>query len=91
MSQKVSMFDDSSVDDLKGYPDMATYFLFDLSIRTLEVTIISVNFLMTCLVSEILKYKDTSHPPSWIFKKFMSSRAGAYFFLLEEISKYVQC
>ena len=52
------------------------YFLFDLSIRTLEVTIISVNFLITCSVSEILKDKDSSHPPSWIFKKSMTSRAG---------------
>ena len=40
----------------------------------LEVTVISVvNFLITCLVSEILKDKDTNHPPSWIFKKSMTS------------------
>ena len=32
----------------KGYADMVKYFLFDLSIRTLEVTIISiVSFLIT--------------------------------------------
>ena len=38
--------------------------------RTFEVTVIFVvNFLITCLVSEILKDKDNSHPPSWIFKK----------------------
>ena len=71
---------------------MAIYFLFDLSIRTLEVTTISVdNFLITCLVSEILKDKDTNHTPSWIFKKTMTSQVGEYFFLLEAISKYVQC
>ena len=56
---------------------MAIFFLFDLSIRILGVTIISVvNVLITCLVSEILKDKDTSYPPSWIFNKSMSSPAG---------------
>ena len=48
------------------------HFLFDLSIRNLEANIISVvNFL--CLFAEILKDKDTSHPPSWIFTKSMTS------------------
>ena len=38
--------------------NMAIYFYFDLSIRTFEVSVISiVKFLMTCLVSEILRAK----------------------------------
>ena len=46
---------------LKGYSDI---FFFGLLIRTLKVTIISVvNFLITCIVFEILKDKDTSQPP----------------------------
>ena len=60
---------------------MAIYFLFDLSIITLESTIISVvNILIACLVFEILKDKDTSHLPSLIFKKSTMSRAEEYFF-----------
>ena len=60
---------------------MAIYFLFDLSIITLESTIISVvNILIACLVFEILKDKDTSYLPSLIFKKSMMSRAEEYFF-----------
>ena len=56
------------------------YFYFGLSTRTFEVIIIPVvKFLVTCSVSEILediKDKDTSHPPSWIFKKSMTSQPG---------------
>ena len=37
------------------------HILFDLSIRTFEITVISVvKFLITCLVAEILKDKDTT-------------------------------
>ena len=59
---------------------MAIYFYFGLSTRTFEVIIIPVvKFLVTCSVSEILediKDKDTSHSPSWIFKKSMTSQPG---------------
>ena len=74
---------------------MVVYFLFGLSIRALEVTAICVvKFLITCLVSEILKnkagtIKTASHPPSWILKKSMTSQ-GENFSLQEAISLYVQ-
>ena len=42
----------------------AIHFIFGLSIRTVEVIVISVvKFFVTCLVSEILKAYDTSRPP----------------------------
>ena len=66
---------------------MAIYFYFGLSIRTFEVTIISVvKFSITFLVSEILKDKDTSYPPSWIFKKSMTSQPGKIIFLKKQLA-----
>ena len=38
--------------------DMAINFLFGISIRTFEVTVISVVYFLACLVSEILKGKE---------------------------------
>ena len=59
---------------------MAIYFHFSLSTRTFKVTITSAfKFSITCLVSEILKDKkdkDTSYPPSWIFKKIDDMTTG---------------
>ena len=53
---------------------------FGLMIMIFEITIISVDkFLITCLVYEILKAKkdkDTSHPPSWIFKNVYDVTTG---------------
>ena len=44
---------------------MATYFFIGLLIKTFEVIATSVvNFLVTYLVSEILKTNDISHPLS---------------------------
>ena len=60
---------------------MAIYtFFIGLSRRTCEEIPKSiVEFLVTCLVSEILKDEDTTKTlaiPSWIFKKSMMSQAG---------------
>ena len=49
-------------------------YFFDLLIRILKVTIISVvNFLITCIVFDLVKDKDTSQLPYWILKKSMTS------------------
>ena len=61
---------------LKGYGNI---FLFGLSIRTFGVIAISVvNFFEACSVSEILKDKDTSRPPSCFIIRsiLMTSQAG---------------
>ena len=72
---------------------MAIYFHFSVLIRTFAVTVISVvKFLITCLISEISKaktFKETSHPPSWIFKNIITSLQGKIFFFNEGISKDV--
>ena len=58
---------------------MAIYFHFSVLIRTFAVTVISVVTVITvitCLISEISKaktFKETSHPPSWIFKNIITS------------------
>ena len=42
----------------KNIKGMGVYFIFGLSIRTVEIIVISVvKFFVTCLVSEILKDK----------------------------------
>ena len=47
---------------------MAIYFLIGLLIKSFEVFVTSiVNFLVTYLVSEILKDIDISHPPPSCF------------------------
>ena len=43
-------------------------------IRAFEATEISVvNYLITWLVSKVSKEKDTIRPPSWIFKRSVTS------------------
>lgn len=37
---------------------------------------VKIWFTLDNLVSEILKDKDPSHPPSWIFKKCIMSEVG---------------
>ena len=62
---------------------MAIYFYFGLSIRTLEVTVTSiVKFLITCLVSEILKDKCTGLVICHVgfLKKSMMSQQGKILF-----------
>ena len=59
---------------LKGYGNI---FLMGLSLRTIEITLKSAfKFLIACLAFEIFKDKEISHPPSWMFKKSMTSQAG---------------
>ena len=60
-------------------------FFIGVLIRTFEISVISViNFLIRCLVSEIVKDKVPRHPPSWIFKKSMTSQPGKLTFLLKK-------
>ena len=53
--------------DLKRHGNI--FYSIGLLIRIFKVTILSVvKFFITSLVSEILKDKDTSYSPFWIFK-----------------------
>ena len=61
---------------LQKVKDMAIYFLVGFSIRIFkEIVISAVEFLVTCLVSEILNTNDTSRQPSSRFI-LMTSQAG---------------
>ena len=69
---------------------MAIYFFIGLLIKTFEVIVISVvNFLVTYLVSKILKTNDISHPSSCfiIMSILLTSQPGRLYKICCELVK----